>query len=132
MSGVFYLLILNILVFDINFKKSKCLSFFFSFFSKVQSRSDSNVFGFVVGMPELYCLFVCLFVYTYVCTYIHLRFKHALLDTHLSYLGCLSMTVQLLDVNKTEEGIMALHLPIGPLKPRSVLTPVPRCEPSTY
>ena len=27
---------------------------------------------------------------------------------------------------------MALHLPIGPLKTRSVLKPVPRCEPSTY
>ena len=27
---------------------------------------------------------------------------------------------------------MALHLPIGPLKPRSGLEPVPRCEPSTY
>ena len=27
---------------------------------------------------------------------------------------------------------MALHLPIGPLKTRSGLKPVPRCEPSTY
>ena len=27
---------------------------------------------------------------------------------------------------------MALHLPIGPLKTRSVLEPVPRCEPRTY
>ena len=27
---------------------------------------------------------------------------------------------------------MALHLPIGPLKTRSGLEPVPRCEPSTY
>ena len=27
---------------------------------------------------------------------------------------------------------MALHLPIGPLKNRSGLDPVPRCEPSTY
>ena len=27
---------------------------------------------------------------------------------------------------------MAIHLPIGPLKTRSVLEPVPRYEPSTY
>ena len=27
---------------------------------------------------------------------------------------------------------MVLHLPIGPLKNRSELEPVPRCEPSTY
>ena len=26
---------------------------------------------------------------------------------------------------------MAVHLPIEPLKPRSVFEPVPRCEPST-
>ena len=38
----------------------------------------------------------------------------------------------LLGVSETEEGVVTLHLPIGPLKPRSRLKPVPRCEPSTY
>ena len=31
-----------------------------------------------------------------------------------------------------EEGIVALHLPNGPLKTSSGLEPVPECEPSTY
>ena len=43
----------------------------------------------------------------YICAYIPLRFKHAVLDTYLNYL--------VLDVNQIEEGVVALHLPIGPL-----------------
>ena len=44
------------------------------------------------------CMFVCvcvglLIVYTYFYTYIHLRFKHDVLGTHLSYLGCLTKTL---------------------------------------
>ena len=38
----------------------------------------------------------------------------------------------MLDVSKREEGVMALHLPTGPLKTRSGYEPVPRCEPRTY
>ena len=44
----------------------------------------------------------------------------------------LSMTVSLLVVNEREEGVKALHLPIGPLKTYSGLGLVPRCKPSTY
>ena len=58
--------------------------------------------------------------------------------THSSYqLGCLSrkegyeLTVTQLG-SEREEAVVALHLPIGPLKTRSGLEPVPRCEPSTY
>ena len=32
-------------------------------------------------------------------------------------------------VIEREEGVVALHLPIGPLKASSGLEPVPRCEP---
>ena len=32
----------------------------------------------------------------------------------------------MLEVSEREEGVVALHLPIGPLKIRSVLEPVPR------
>ena len=35
----------------------------------------------------------------------------------------------MLDVSEREEGVVAIHLPIGSLKPRSSLEPVPRCEP---
>ena len=38
----------------------------------------------------------------------------------------------MLEVSDREEGVVALHLPTGPLKTRSELEPVPRCEPSTY
>ena len=31
-----------------------------------------------------------------------------------------------------EEGVVAIHLPTGPLKTHSGLEPVPRYEPSTY
>ena len=59
------------------------------------------------------------------------------MGTHFSYqLGCLSRTslvvVTLLEVSEKAKGVVALHLPIGPLKTRSELEPVPRCEPSTY
>ena len=61
------------------------------------------------------------------------------MGTDSSYqLGCLSRTegwrleIKLLEISETEEGVVALHLPIGPLKIRSVLRPVLRCEPSTY
>ena len=38
----------------------------------------------------------------------------------------------MLEVSEKEEGVVALHLRIGPLKRRSGLEPVPRCEPSTF
>ena len=53
--------------------------------------------------------------------YIHLRFKHAVLGSIC--LGCLSRTV--LVVKEREEGIVALHQPIGLLKTCSGLEPVP-------
>ena len=40
--------------------------------------------------------------------------------------------VSLLEISEKEEDVLALHLPIGPLKARSGFEPVPRCEPSTY
>ena len=42
------------------------------------------------------------------------------------------LVATLLEVSEREEGVVALHLPIGPLKTRSGFEPVPRCEPSTY
>ena len=47
-------------------------------------------------------------VYTYFHAYVYLRFMHAVLGTHLSYLGCLSRT----DLSERKEGAVALHLPI--------------------
>ena len=38
----------------------------------------------------------------------------------------------LLEVSQNEERFVALHLAIEPLKTRSGLEPVPRCEPSIY
>ena len=38
----------------------------------------------------------------------------------------------MLEVSEKEEGVMTLHLPIGPLKTCSGLELVPRCDPSTY
>ena len=38
----------------------------------------------------------------------------------------------MLDVSEREEGVVAIHLHIGPLKTCSGLEPVLRCEPSTY
>ena len=35
-------------------------------------------------------------------------------------------------VSEREEGVMGLHLSIGPFKTRSGFEPVPRCKPSTY
>ena len=59
--------------------------------------------------------------------------------THSSFeLGCVFRTegyklvVTLLEVSGREERVEALHLPTGPLKTRSGLKPVPRCEHSTY
>ena len=42
------------------------------------------------------------------------------------------LVVTLLEFSKKEEGIVEFHLPIGPLKPRSGLKVMLRCEPSTY
>ena len=42
------------------------------------------------------------------------------------------VVVTLLEVIKKEEGVVALYLHIGPLKTRSELEPVLRCEPSSY
>ena len=59
---------------------------------------------------------------TYFHAYIHLRFKHNVLGTHYSCLGCeLVDFVSLLVVSEEEEGVVALHLPIRPLKPHSGL-----------
>ena len=38
---------------------------------------------------------IIIVIYSYYCAYISLRFKHAVLDTHLRYLGCLSRTGEL-------------------------------------
>ena len=40
------------------------------------------------------------------------------------------IVVNLLEVIEREEGVVAIHLPIGSLKTRSGLELVPRCEPS--
>ena len=42
------------------------------------------------------------------------------------------LVVTHLEVSEKEEGVVALQLPVGPLKPSSGLEPVLRCEPSTY
>ena len=61
------------------------------------------------------------------------------MGTHSNYqLGCLSRTVDyylvvtLLEVSEGEQTLVALHIPTGPLKPRSELEPVPRFETSTH
>ena len=61
------------------------------------------------------------------------------MGTHSSYqLGCLFRTdgyylvVTLLEVSEKEEGVVAIHLPMGPFNTRSGLEPVPRYELSTY
>ena len=60
---------------------------------------------------------------TYFHAYIHLRFKHNVLGTHYSCLGCkLVDFVSLLVVNEEKEVVVALHLPIRPLKAHSGLT----------
>ena len=38
----------------------------------------------------------------------------------------------MLEVSEREEGVVTLHVPIGPLKTCSGLEPEPKCEPSTY
>ena len=38
----------------------------------------------------------------------------------------------MLEISEREDGVVALHLPIGPLKTRYVLELVPRCELGTY
>ena len=57
------------------------------------------------------------------------------MDTHSSYYSAvvdrmLVVTVTLLEVSKREVGIVALQLSTGPLKIRSGLEWVQRCEPS--
>ena len=57
--------------------------------------------------------------------------------THHIYLGWVSgqrvsMFLLVLDVSEKEEGVVALHLPIGSSKTCCGLESVPRCEPSTY
>ena len=49
------------------------------------------------------------------------------MGTHSSYeLGCVSrIVVTLLEASEKEDGVMALHLPIVPLKPRPGLELVP-------
>ena len=42
------------------------------------------------------------------------------------------LVVTLLEVRERDDGVVALHLPIGCLKTCSGLEPVRRCEPSTY
>ena len=55
------------------------------------------------------------------------------MGTHsiMNWAVCLGL-VTILEVSVKEEGVIALHLPIGPLKTFSEFEPVPRCEPSTY
>ena len=48
------------------------------------------------------------------------------METHAICLG------RMLEVSEKEEGVVALHLPIGSLKTHSGLEPVPRCERGTY
>ena len=51
----------------------------------------------------------------------------------INWVVCLGQkVVTLLEVSEREDGVVAVHLPIGPLKPRSGLETVPRYEPSTY
>ena len=38
----------------------------------------------------------------------------------------------MLEFSEREEDVVALHIPIEPLKTRSGQDPVPRCEPRTY
>ena len=49
----------------------------------------------------------------------------------ISWAAYLVLVVTLLEVSEREEGVVAVHLPIGPLKTHSGLEPVPRYEPST-
>ena len=62
-------------------------------------------------------------VQLYFRAYIQLRFKHAVLGTHLSYLHCLSRTVVNI-VYRREVCVVALHLAIESLKTRSRLEPL--------
>ena len=52
---------------------------------------------------SLFVFISCLFLSTVLCT-------------HLTCLGCLSRTMSLLVVNKTEESVVVLHLPIRAFK----------------
>ena len=67
-------------------------------------------------------------IYSYFRSCIHLRFKHAVLGTHLNYLGCLCRTVGL-GVVLVVGGLTATMGGGGALQTHSVLEPVPRCEP---
>ena len=67
-----------------------------------------------------------------VLAYIHLKFKHTLLGTQRSiWDDCLGEWVYIfvLVVNKRDENVVVLNLPIGPFQTRSRMEPVPRCEP---
>ena len=61
----------------------------------------------------------CYLFYTYFrAYYINLRFKHAILDVHRSCLAGLAVCLgKYVNVIEKEKGVVALHLPIGPLKP---------------
>ena len=66
------------------------------------------------------------------CYSTRLSWAHTLqLSAGLCVLDC-KLVVTLLEVNEREEGVVALHLPIGSLKPHSGLEPSLRCKPSTY
>ena len=54
------------------------------------------------------------------------------LSTGLSVHGRLIVGLTLLEASDREDGVVAIHLPIGSLKTRSGFEPVPRCEPGTY
>ena len=59
------------------------------------------------------------------------------MGSHSSYeLDCIQdsrlVVVTQLEVIEKEEGVVALNIPTGPLKVRSGLELVPRCDPSTY
>ena len=50
----------------------------------------------------------------------------------MSWVVCLEQIVSSNPVNEKEEGVVALHITTGPLKTRSGLKLVPRCELSTF
>ena len=70
------------------------------------------------------CVCVCVCACARALVYYFLR--DTLTNIMMTYIICV------LAVNELEKGVIALHLPIGPLKTRFVLDPVPGCEPSTY
>ena len=70
----------------------------------------ANDFATVMRLV-LYSIIVIVCIYF--CANIHLRFKHAILGTQLSYLDCLSRTM------RDKKWVSRPHLPIWPLQTHS-------------